>query len=72
MKIIPTQKKFWSLLNKLKPNKAADNVHIKSISPKQWVNHFGTFLFNNGFDTEVILSLTTQIRFSMHQFQKMK
>ena len=28
-------KTFWSLLNKLKPNKAADNVHIKSISPKQ-------------------------------------
>ena len=45
-------KTFWSLLNKLKPNKAVDNVHIKSISPNQWVNHFGTLLFNNGFDTE--------------------
>ena len=45
-------KTFWALLNKLKPSKAADNAHIKSISPKQWLNHFGTLLFNNDSDTQ--------------------
>ena len=45
-------KTFWLLLNKLKPSKAADNAHIKSISPKQWLNHFGTLLFNNDCDTQ--------------------